>query len=54
MINFTVLWTTHAGFSHKMTELDPNNTTYKWWATRDALAKYYDMGMRSRTEYNAK
>ena len=43
-----------AGFSATMAAAHPDNPRYKLWVTRDTLSKYWLMGKRGYTEYDAK
>lgn len=39
--------------TYRLTELAPYDPTYKKWATRDTLTKYYEMGKRAYTKWDA-
>ena len=40
--------------NYRLTELLPNDHDFKLWATRETLTKYWLMGMRGHTKWDAK
>ena len=54
MRNYVNLWIVMAGYSYELTERHPNDPKYREWATREALAKYWNMGKRPYTRFDAR
>lgn len=50
---FINTWIIQAGHTYWLTERRPNDPDFKRWATREVLAKYWNMGKRPYTEYDA-
>ena len=53
-MKYVNIWTVQASHSYWASERYPNDSDYKRWATREALAKYWNMGKRKYTKIDAK